>query len=123
MISLVLFISLLVNFSLLIEGIVTSIKTDFRVKISKEIPLPSPFLVLIWNYDVAQIFYLFQFFFVLFFFTEGVASGKDALSLLDNPKTRNIFIDDLLEVMRFKKSGVDRGVISPRKGQYCISTL
>ena len=36
---------------------------------------------------------------VAFLFTEGVASGEDALSLLDNPKTRNLFIDDLLEVM------------------------
>ena len=29
---------------------------------------------------------------------EDVAKGKDALSVLDNPETRNIFVDDLLEV-------------------------
>lgn len=32
---------------------------------------------------------------------EGVASGEDALSLLDNPRTRNLFIDDLLELEAF----------------------
>lgn len=28
-----------------------------------------------------------------------VASGRDALSLIDNPETRNLFVDDLLEVI------------------------
>lgn len=30
----------------------------------------------------------------------GVASGNDALKLLDNPSTRTSFINDLLEVMQ-----------------------
>ena len=29
---------------------------------------------------------------------DDIAKGKDALSVLDNPETRNIFVDDLLEV-------------------------
>jgi hypothetical protein len=29
---------------------------------------------------------------------DGVAKGDDALSILDNPKTRALFLDDLLEV-------------------------
>ena len=29
---------------------------------------------------------------------EDVAKGKDALSILDNPETRNTFVDDLMEV-------------------------
>ncbi|GFR99291.1 CDK5 regulatory subunit-associated protein 3 [Elysia marginata] len=32
---------------------------------------------------------------------EDVAKGKDALSILDNPETRNIFVDDLLELQSF----------------------
>ncbi|KAL5009859.1 hypothetical protein ScPMuIL_012164 [Solemya velum] len=32
---------------------------------------------------------------------EGVARGDDALSLLDNPQMRNLFIDDLLELEAF----------------------
>ena len=32
------------------------------------------------------------------FLEEGVAKGEDALSILDNPKTRTKFIDDLMEV-------------------------
>ena len=28
----------------------------------------------------------------------GVARGEDALTVLDNPHTRNLFIDDLMEV-------------------------
>lgn len=32
---------------------------------------------------------------------EGVAKGEDALSILDNPKTRNLFIDDLMELEAF----------------------
>lgn len=31
----------------------------------------------------------------------GVARGEDALSILDNPKTRSIFIDDLMELESF----------------------
>ncbi|CAL1536755.1 unnamed protein product [Lymnaea stagnalis] len=31
----------------------------------------------------------------------GVATGKDALSVIDNPETRNNFIDDLLELKAF----------------------
>ena len=38
--------------------------------------------------------------------SEGVASGEDAMSLLDNPKTRNLFIDDLFEVRPNKKKYV-----------------
>ncbi|BFZ06477.1 hypothetical protein BsWGS_09515 [Bradybaena similaris] len=30
-----------------------------------------------------------------------VASGRDALSLIDNPETRNLFVDDLLELQAF----------------------
>ena len=30
--------------------------------------------------------------------TSDRATGKDALSVIDNPETRNLFIDDLLEV-------------------------
>lgn len=32
---------------------------------------------------------------------KDVAKGKDALSILDNPETRNIFVDDLLELQSF----------------------
>ncbi|RUS91241.1 hypothetical protein EGW08_001047 [Elysia chlorotica] len=32
---------------------------------------------------------------------EDIAKGKDALSILDNPETRNIFVDDLLELQSF----------------------
>ncbi|KAJ8307195.1 hypothetical protein KUTeg_015279, partial [Tegillarca granosa] len=32
---------------------------------------------------------------------DGVARGEDALSILDNPKTRNLFIDDLMELEAF----------------------
>lgn len=32
---------------------------------------------------------------------EGVARGEDALTLLDNPKTRNLFLDDLVELEAF----------------------
>lgn len=32
---------------------------------------------------------------------EGVAKGEDAMSLLDNPRTRTLFIDDLMELEAF----------------------
>lgn len=32
---------------------------------------------------------------------EGLASGEEALTLLDNPKTRNLFLDDLMELEAF----------------------
>ena len=35
--------------------------------------------------------------------SEGVASGEDAMTLLDNPRTRNLFLDDLFEVRPNKK--------------------
>jgi len=34
---------------------------------------------------------------------EGVASGREALTLLDNPLTRNLFLDDLMEVGLLKE--------------------
>ena len=34
--------------------------------------------------------------------SEGVASGEDAMTLLDNPRTRNLFIDDLFEVRLYE---------------------
>lgn len=36
--------------------------------------------------------------FVNVFPSEGVAKGEDAMSILDNPRTRTLFIDDLMEV-------------------------
>lgn len=37
-------------------------------------------------------------------FAEGVAKGEDAMSILDNPRTRVLFIDDLMEVQIYKCS-------------------
>ena len=34
--------------------------------------------------------------------SEGVASGEDAMTLLDNPRTRNLFLDDLFEVRLYE---------------------
>jgi len=35
---------------------------------------------------------------VLYSFAGNIATGEEALSLLDCPRTRNLFLDDLLEV-------------------------
>ena len=35
---------------------------------------------------------------------DGVAKGEDALTILDNPKTRALFLDDLLEVIKIFNS-------------------
>lgn len=37
---------------------------------------------------------------------EGVAKGQEALTVLDNPLTRNVFLDDLLELEAFLKQRV-----------------
>ena len=43
---------------------------------------------------------------LFFVFTEnpegGVASGDEALSILENTSSRNVFIDELMEVIIFK---------------------
>ena len=44
-------------------------------------------------------FVIHERYFCLFVADEGVARGADALTLLDNTDTRNIFTNELLEVI------------------------